>query len=169
MKTSIQLAASVVALTGLLVGAASQATPLSELPLKASVLAKPNVILGMDDSGSMDSEIMLDAADGVMWWNFDTGRGWDTAGVLYRHVNLGEYWSSTWRRYFYLFPNGNGTGLNIKPENGVFAVVIRIIKEFVTDNVFFEIDILFGSGFNDHVVHPLIGISGHFGIGFYQV
>ena len=117
MKTSIQLAASVVALTGLLVGAASQATPLSELPLKASVLAKPNVILGMDDSGSMDSEIMLDAADGVMWWNFDTGRGWDTAGVLYRHVNLGEYWSSTWRRYFYLFPNGNGTGLNIKPEN----------------------------------------------------
>ena len=117
MKTSIQLAASVVALTGLLVGAASQATPLSELPLKASVLAKPNVILGMDDSGSMDSEIMLDAADGVMWWNFDTGRGWDAAGVLYRHVNLGEYWSSTWRRYFYLFPNGNGQGLNIKPEN----------------------------------------------------
>ncbi len=117
MKTTIQLITSALSAAALMFGAAAQATNLSELPLKASVLAKPNVILGMDDSGSMDSEFMLNTSDGVFWWNFDTGRGWDSAGVLHRHVNLGEYWSSTWRRYFYLFPNGNGTGLNIKPEN----------------------------------------------------
>ncbi|MCC6990120.1 MAG: hypothetical protein IT181_14035 [Acidobacteria bacterium] len=117
MKSIAQLAVSGIALAALLAGAASHATNLAELPLKTAVLAKPNVILGMDDSGSMDSEIMLNTADGVFWWNFDTGRGWDTSGNFYRHTGLGEYWSSTWRRYFYLFPNGNGTGLNIKPEN----------------------------------------------------
>ena len=117
MKTAVQLAASSLALAGLLVGFASHATNLAELPLKASVLAKPNVILGMDDSGSMDSEFLLNTSDGVFWWNYDTGRGWDTSGALYRHINLGEYWSSTWRRYFYLFPNGNGQGRNIKPDD----------------------------------------------------
>jgi type IV pilus assembly protein PilY1 len=116
MKTALQALVCSVALAGLAYTAAAHATNLAELPLKPSVLAKPNVILGMDDSGSMDSEVLLDTSDGVFWWNFDSGRGWDNAGVLYRHVNLGEYWSSTWRRYFYLFPNGNGTGLNIKPE-----------------------------------------------------
>ena len=81
------------------------------------MLAKPNVIFGYDDSGSMDSEVMLDTSDGVFWWNYDTGKGWDASGKLYRHVNLGEYWSSTWRRYFYLFPNGNGGGRNLKPDD----------------------------------------------------
>ena len=116
MKSAAQLAVSTLALAALLGGAGSHATNLAELPLKASVLAKPNVILGMDDSGSMDSEIMLNTSDGMFWWNFDTGRGWDAVGAFYRHINLGEYWSSTWRRYFYLFPNGKGGGLNIKPE-----------------------------------------------------
>jgi hypothetical protein len=122
MKIAINLVVSLAALAALLGVTASQATNVAEKPLKASVLAKPNVILGMDDSGSMDSELLLNTSDGVFWWNFDTGRGWDASGVLYRHINLGEYWSSTWRRYFYLFPNGyvspgDGTGRNIKPEN----------------------------------------------------
>jgi type IV pilus assembly protein PilY1 len=115
MKPLLQIAVSALALAGVLLSVASQATQLSELPLKASVLAKPNVILGFDDSGSMDSEVMLDSADGVFWWNFDLGTGWDNTGRLHR--NVGSGWSSTWRRYFYLFPNGNGTGLNIKPDN----------------------------------------------------
>ena len=121
MKSALQLAVSTLALAALLGGAASHATNLAELPLKASVLAKPNIILGMDDSGSMDSEIMLNTSDGMFWWNFSTGLGWDGAGAFYRHINLGEYWSTTWRRYFYLFPNnyssGSGSGQNIKPEN----------------------------------------------------
>ena len=116
MKTAAQLITSLFALGALLAGTATHATDVAELPLKASVLAKPNVIIGLDDSGSMDSEIMLDTSDGMFWWNFDTGLGWDASGIFYRHINLGEYWSSTWRRYFYLFPNGNGTGLTIKPE-----------------------------------------------------
>jgi type IV pilus assembly protein PilY1 len=118
MKVATQVAASMLALGGLLgMATSSHATDIAELPLKTSVLAKPNVIVGFDDSGSMDTEIMLNTSDGMFWWNFDTGRGWDATGAFYRHINLGEYWSSTWRRYVYLFPNGNGGGLNIKPEN----------------------------------------------------
>ena len=43
-------------------------------------------------------EQVLDTSDGMFWWNFNTGLGWDATGTFYRHVNLGEYWSSTWRR-----------------------------------------------------------------------
>ena len=64
-KTAFQLAGSALALVGLLGSLAAQATDLSELPLKASVLAKPNVIWGMDDSGSMDWEVLLNTSSGV--------------------------------------------------------------------------------------------------------
>ncbi len=60
MKVAIQLITSAVALTTLLGGVASAATSIAELPLKASVLAKPNVIFAMDESGSMDAEVMID-------------------------------------------------------------------------------------------------------------
>lgn len=117
MRSAIQLAVSATALAGLLAGVAAHATNLAELPLKASVFAKPNVIVGFDDSGSMDSEFMLDTSDGAAWWNFDTGKGWDAAGLLHRNIGTGQFMSSTWRRHFYLFPNGNGAGLNIKPDD----------------------------------------------------
>ncbi len=58
----------------------SHATDIAELPLKASVLAKPNVIFGLDDSGSMDSEVMLNTNDGALWWDYNAavglGRQW---------------------------------------------------------------------------------------------
>ena len=54
MKAIVNFAVSLCALAGLLGSATTHATNISDLPLKASVLAKPNVIFGMDDSGSMD-------------------------------------------------------------------------------------------------------------------
>lgn len=80
MKIILQLATSAVALAGLLVGAASHATNLAELPLKTSVLAKPNVIFGLDDSGSMDWEVLFQTSSGQIYWRFDgtTGSGWDS-------------------------------------------------------------------------------------------
>ena len=77
MKAVVQLVTSTLALGTLLAGAASQATPLAELPLKASVLAKPNVIFAMDDSGSMDWEMALGTDDGLAWWN-GSNSAWDT-------------------------------------------------------------------------------------------
>lgn len=136
MKTAVQLAASGLALAGLLVGFASHATNLAELPLKASVLAKPNVIFGMDDSGSMDSEVMLYNNDGAFWWNYVStgGTGW---GIDAAHPNpslrtITSTWfnnvgdaSSTWRKMVYLFPNGKDTGKRVygDSENDHFAVL----------------------------------------------
>ena len=59
MKIALQLFTSAIAAGTLLASLASHATDISELPLKASVLAKPNVVFGMDDSGSMDAEVMI--------------------------------------------------------------------------------------------------------------
>lgn len=134
MKTAFQLAASMLALAGLLAGTASQATNLAELPLKASVLAKPNVIFGMDDSGSMDSELMQYNNDGAFWWNYDNGNGW---GIDASHPNpalrtITASWfnnagasSSTWRKMVYLFPNGTGTGNRVYNDaaNDHFAIL----------------------------------------------
>lgn len=134
MKTAFQLAASALALAGLLAGTASQATNLAELPLKASVLAKPNVIFGMDDSSSMDSEVMQYNNDGAFWWNFDDRSGW---GVDANHPNpalktITSTWfnsvgdaTSTWRKMVYLFPNGTGTGNRVLNDssNDHFAIM----------------------------------------------
>ena len=134
MKSSLQLAISGLALTGLLAGVASHATNLAELPLKASVLAKPNVVFGMDDSGSMDSELMLYNNDGAFWWDFNAASGW---GVDAAHPNtslraLTSTWfnavgdaSNQWRKLVYLFPNGTSLGNRVYGDaaNDHFAIL----------------------------------------------
>jgi type IV pilus assembly protein PilY1 len=110
MKTAVQLAASLLAAAGLLVGAASHATNLSELPLKASVLAKPNVVFGMDDSGSMDWEVLLSTDSGLAYWNgsssFSSGKPLE---------------SSSYTAYGYLFPVGTATGGSIYSYNSGYG------------------------------------------------
>lgn len=101
MKTKFQLVVSVAALGALLSAPAAQATDVARLPLKASVLAKPNVIFGMDDSGSMDWEVLLDTASGLFWWHKDDG-GWSTSAGKPRRT-------SSYRPYAYLFPVGSAT------------------------------------------------------------
>jgi len=140
MKTKLQLAASTLALAGLLAAAASsQATDLAELPLKASVLAKPNVIFGMDDSGSMDFEVMVYANDGAFWWDYNAGKGW---GVDSAHPNsalrtLTAPWfnasgasSSQWRKMSYLFPNGSGDGNRVLTDSANEHFAIMPTTEF---------------------------------------
>jgi type IV pilus assembly protein PilY1 len=89
-----------------------QATDIYKGPVQALNVAKPNVIFGMDDSGSMDFEVMLTTNDGAFWWNDATavsgvtGSGWDTKGIaLFNAIgNSG----SGWTKMPYLFPNGCG-------------------------------------------------------------
>ncbi len=103
MKIAANFLVSALAISALVAGAASHAaTNLAELPLKAAVLAKPNVIFGMDDSGSMDWEVLLDTSSGMMWWNGSTA--WDAA----RGKPLKSASSS--RSFSYLFPVGSATG-----------------------------------------------------------
>ena len=96
MKIALQLATSVLALGGLLFQATSHATNLAEQPLKASVLAKPNVIFAMDNSGSMDAEVLLSTYQG--WYWSKTG----SAGPF----NGSALHNTADRAYAYLFPNG---------------------------------------------------------------
>ena len=150
MKSSIQLAVSTLALFGLLVCMASHATNLAELPLKASVLAKPNVVFGMDDSGSMDSELMLYNNDGAFWWDFNAASGW---GVDAAHPNpslaaITSTWfnpagssNNQWRKMVYLFPNGTGLGNRVYADaaNDHFAIAPTTQFAFVRwSGVFYD-------------------------------
>lgn len=97
-----QIMMSSLAAFGLLHGIAAQATTLAELPLKASVLAKPNVIFGMDDSGSMDWEILLDTSSGVAYWDTQIATAWQ--GQV-RPIQGNNSPPMT-----YLFPQGTAAG-----------------------------------------------------------
>lgn len=102
MKIAANFVVSTAAFAALVTAAASHAaTGIAELPLKAAVLAKPNVIFGMDDSGSMDWEVLLDTSSGMMWWSGSSA--WDT-------VSGKPLKSSSTRSYSYLFPVGSATG-----------------------------------------------------------
>jgi type IV pilus assembly protein PilY1 len=46
----------------------------SDVPLPAKKRPNPNLIFAIDDSGSMDGEISLNANDGAMWYNRQDGR-----------------------------------------------------------------------------------------------
>ena len=108
MRPLLQFVTSVAALGALLSPLAHAATNIAELPLKASVLAKPNVIWGLDDSGSMDSEVMFNNNDGAFWWDYNAGSGWDSSGKTW--FNGPGDATAQWRKLVYLFPNGTATG-----------------------------------------------------------
>lgn len=109
MNPLLKLVVSTMALGGLLYQATSYAAPtnMAEQPLKASVLAKPNVIFGYDDSGSMDFEVMQSTNDGAFWWDHTASTGW-SGGAL--HYNSAGNPNAQWKKYAYLFPNGTGSG-----------------------------------------------------------
>ncbi len=102
MNAKLQLAASAMALAGLLYGPASHATDVAELPLKASVLAKPNVVFGMDDSGSMDWGVLLNTSSGIAYWNGSTSIDSSTHAPL--------TYNDTYVPYVYTMPVGTASG-----------------------------------------------------------
>lgn len=62
------------------VAAQSTTVELSNNPLATRNLAKPNIIIGYDDSGSMDWETIINGAkEGTLWYSSSTtSRFWDT-------------------------------------------------------------------------------------------
>ena len=103
---------------------------LSDTPLFLASGVKPNLIMAIDDSGSMDFELLLRANDGAAWWrtgnesgncvastgNSFTGCTADgttdqvASGVL--NFNNGGNSSGTWKKFAYLFPNGANSANN---------------------------------------------------------
>jgi type IV pilus assembly protein PilY1 len=86
---------------------------IAQTPLFVQPPVSPALLLAVDDSGSMDSEILLRANDGAAWWHTDDrsffGRNQSDAfepGVI--NFNIAGSQGSRWKKYVYLFPNGTG-------------------------------------------------------------
>ncbi|EHR73295.1 Tfp pilus assembly protein, tip-associated adhesin PilY1 [Burkholderiales bacterium JOSHI_001] len=126
MKILAQVFTSVLALSGLLYGTVAQATNLSELPLKSSIYIKPNVIVGLDDSGSMDWEVLIRGEQGTLQWKWDgaANRGYffDATGTFLATggTDLAYLWpgSIEWSSGVDAFPNYSGV-----PPTPEFAAV----------------------------------------------
>lgn len=119
--TSLRAAISAAAVAGLAFATAADATNLSELPLKVSALAKPNVIIAMDDSGSMDWEVILDTSSGTAYWNGTSA--WDTA--INRPLRTSGFVPMA-----YLFPVGTATGGQIYAHNAWWGQAVPPTSQF---------------------------------------
>lgn len=91
---------------------------ISQKPLFLSTIIPPNILLAIDDSGSMDAEILIPTNDGALWWNTSTnsftGRGANAdatsdidADDTVPNFNAAGGTNDTWKKFIYLFPNGS--------------------------------------------------------------
>lgn len=118
--------------TATLVAPRADAQTIADSPLYMTFSIKPNIMLAVDDSGSMDSEVLLPTNDGALWWHA-THRSFvglnandaSLAGTI--NYNRAGQANSTWKKYVYLFPNGTGTGNRLYADstNDHFAVPPR--------------------------------------------
>ncbi len=101
----------------------------ADTPLSLATGVAPNIVLAIDDSGSMDSEVLMPTNDGALWWNTDSksfvglnGDDEPEFGVL--NVNKNGRANGTWKKFVYLFPNGTGEGNRVYSDssNDHFAV-----------------------------------------------
>lgn len=104
------------------VAAAPLALP--DTPLFLSTGVQPNLIMAVDDSGSMDFEVLFAGNDGSAWWRTNNSSGQCSSATGNSFVgciangstdipeagrlnfnNSGNA-SATWKKFSYLFPNG---------------------------------------------------------------
>ena len=90
------------------------ATDIADIPLSVKYRPRPNLIIAVDDSGSMDGEVLLSTTtnDGAVWWYTSDKSFWGrdkndaVATGWVPNFNKGGTQNSTWKKYVYLFPNG---------------------------------------------------------------
>lgn len=100
----------------------ASALTVAQQPLFLSLSVTPNVIMAIDDSGSMDGELLMPTNDGAAWWRVDAVAarrgfsGWGTnadytantfVGGAQINFNQAGGADTTWKKFIYLFPNGN--------------------------------------------------------------
>lgn len=107
------------------------ATDLSRTPLSTGAQAKPNVIFGMDNSGSMDFEVLLSGtSDGAFWWDRgNAASGWDANGKLLFNTD---------RKFPYLFPNGCSTSgrRSLCDGSGHYAIAPTLQLAFLRSSAY---------------------------------
>ena len=93
---------------------------ISNVPLFLGGNIDPNIILSVDDSGSMDSEVLFRNNDGAFWWHTGdksfSGRDKNdnvSPGLLNFNKGGAVGTPAGWKKFVYLFPNGTGTGLRV--------------------------------------------------------
>ena len=105
------------------------ATDLADKPLGIGAQIPPAIIFALDDSGSMDYEVLLPTSDGAMWWH-TTNRSFtgldqnDNPNPNVLNFNAQGTTTTPWRKYVYLFPNGTGLGnrLYTDSNHSFFAI-----------------------------------------------
>ncbi|MGH8543454.1 MAG: pilus assembly protein [Gammaproteobacteria bacterium] len=95
---------------------------ISNVPLFLGGNIDPNIILSVDDSGSMDSEVLFRNNDGALWWHtvnqsFTGLDKNDSVSPDQLNFNKAGAANGTWKKYTYLFPNGTGTGLRVYSDS----------------------------------------------------
>lgn len=89
---------------------------LANVPLFLTTQVKPNIMLAIDDSGSMDSEVLFPTNDGAAWWN-TSQNSFATSGGELNFNSVGEA-TSEWKKFVYLFPNGKSSNYSGRRVNG---------------------------------------------------
>lgn len=133
--TTIGLTALLVALTGLMHPQpllAQANLPLSQEPIFIANRIKPNFILAIDDSGSMDFETSVNANDGSLWWHaqrqsfygLDLNNQPVNGAEIPNFNGAGDGTNNEWKKYTYLFPSGTGADGKALGDgtNGHFAI-----------------------------------------------
>ncbi|WP_242163107.1 PilC/PilY family type IV pilus protein [Lysobacter sp. M15] len=131
MQIRFPLLAAVATLAiGLGLGMPALHAGIAQQPLTLTPAVKPNIALIIDNSGSMDGELLFPTNDGALWWNTSTGNagsrsfyGAGRSGAGFNYNDAGEA-NATWKKYTYLFPNGTGAGNRVygDAENDHYAV-----------------------------------------------
>src|SRR5262245_48455170 len=108
---------------------------LSNLPIDPRSAAKPNIIFGLDDSGSMDFEVLFATNDGAAWWlkpASGTSSFADGSGKLWFNPNgnSGNDSGNTWYKYAYLFPDGTASDARVLSDNAFDHYALPPISAF---------------------------------------
>ena len=96
---------------------ASGPVTISQVPVDTSSIVPPNIVFVVDNSGSMDWEVLMSSNGGELWWNTSTQSFTDSSGVPLTNGNAG---------YVYLFPNGDASSVPdaryYRDSSGYYAV-----------------------------------------------
>ena len=116
-------------------------TDISDIPVAVKSRVKPNIIMSYDDSGSMDSEVLMSTNDGAMWWHMGDnrffGRNASDVGDFNAVAKTGTInfnsvgdATATWKKFVNLFPNGTATGARVYSDAGNDHYAIAPTAEF---------------------------------------
>jgi type IV pilus assembly protein PilY1 len=127
-----------------LLGSAAHAQlSVSQDPLFLGENVKPNILLAVDDSGSMDGEVLFSTNDGAVWWRTSAGGGCprgfagcgtdgsaDIADAGRPNFNHAGVANATWKKYVYLFPIGTGTARRVYQDDPDAHFAIPPLPQF---------------------------------------